>query len=78
MISLMSASYVSDDPVMNRLSYRLCSAGFHSKLLHVTDRELIISDPLSRLFETVITITGLLYDMKSESRHWIEKKDGRS
>ena len=59
-ITLLSANYNPVDPVLSRLSFKLFSFGFSFQLRHApANKDILISDQLSRLHEEPVSFTGL-------------------
>ena len=59
-ITLLSCNYNPVDPVLSRLSFKLFSYGFTFQLRHApSNKDILISDQLSRLHGEPITFTGL-------------------
>ena len=73
MITLLSAHYNPVDPVLSRLSFKLFSYGFSFQLRHApSNKDILISDQLSRLHEEPVTFTGLPMNQTKDAEEFFK------
>ena len=73
MISLLSASHLPSDQQISRLSFKLFSFGFSFQLRHApANKDILISDQLSRLLGEPISFTGLPIGQMKDAKEFFE------